>query len=814
MPPRRRVDSLNTHVSSRYNLRPRSRVVQSSTDSGIIDDITVPSTIPRRQTTNGRRQRVRTVVPRVSNEIPSRSVDQTSIEYMYDQCNQAFYTPERCIYHNDIPGYTQYNNEILTNGRYIRPSILRNSEYTNDIRRITTLSSRYTDVSSQRTPPQTLGDALYYTCDDILRPIRSYITSTQLICVMILHVILSISIYWRLYDTSFDFVKHITTPPYYWLTLCILYIPMQWYLLFIYYLLNMLYHIVILVLYLIYQAILNVYYWIYRNICFRLTEHMNTYVIPFVFKCYLWVYIQKPSYVPLPIRQYIDFIMAPRTRSLTRANPDDPANPTEDMLYNNPNPRPTRRALMNGISNNHDDMDDAVDDTLVNHLHDDEDDRHIPSNRTEEVVIPSSSSNIPMRNEDIPQLITTLVNQAMRSSRDEMNNDIRAQLGDITNAVRDTQRQQAEMRQISNMLLQSSTNIPRRNSITMPRQSDMTHETRTTNYVQISTPPAETHRSPNTHSTPYTTPMTTYTIPLERISLQQDEPVNIRTMHTRASALPTQSEFEAFASLSPQNTTKRATSAFLDRVLKYLQFDKQDSELIAEARALTLLAQHLTWAELATELKSYADTNQEFTYSKDLFWRKKRDIHSSKFQSHYAQRQDIGSVLRDAISRNQNNDNDNNVQRDSTDEESVYDIPNTRSRNTIIITIIIVMVITTNEITIGTTITIIITTIIVISITITIRIIIGETTKTINIQIVHVIIIRVITHIPIMIHVITIKITVIGIITITTSVETITIITVIGSITIITTQIIMVIQTIIIKCLCKTKDYHHIHNGI
>ena len=259
-----------------------------------------------------------------------------------------------------------------------------------------------------------------------------------------------------------------------------------------------------------------------------------------------------------------------------------------------------------------------------------------------------------------------------------MDNDIRIQLGDITNAVRDTQRQQTEMRQISNMLLQSSTNIPHRNSITMPRQSDMSHETRTTNYVQISTLPAETHRSPNNHSTPYTTPMTTYTIPLERISLQHNEPV---TMHTRAFALLTQSEFEAFALLSPQSTTKRATSAFLDRVLKYLQFDKQDSELVAEARALTLLVQYLTWAELATELKSYADTNQEFTYSKDLFWRKKRDIYSSKFQSHYVQRQDIGSVLRDAISRNQNNDNDHNVQRDSTDEKSVYDIPNTRSCN-------------------------------------------------------------------------------------------------------------------------------------
>ena len=98
-----------------------------------------------------------------------------------------------------------------------------------------------------------------------------------------------------------------------------------------------------------------------------------------------------------------------------------------------------------------------------------------------------------------------------------MHNDIRAQLGDITNAVRDTQCEQAEIRQISNMLLQLSTNILRRNSIPMPRQSDMSQEIRTTNYVQISTPPVETHGSQNNYSTPYTTPMTTYTITLERI---------------------------------------------------------------------------------------------------------------------------------------------------------------------------------------------------------------------------------------------------------------------------------------------------------
>ena len=386
---------------------------------------------------------------------------------------------------------------------------------------------------------------------------------------------------------------------------------MQWDFLFVYFLLNMLYHVVILVLYLIYQVIYKVYHCIYRNICSRVNDHINTYVVPFVLRCYLWIYIQKPSYVPLPIREYIDFIMAPRTRSLTRANPDDPNNPNDDILYQNPNPRRIRHALTNGMPETHDEMDDTVDDTLIDQRDEDEERNNISTNRIDNAVLPSSTSNMPLRNEDIPQLINTLVSQAIRSNRNEVNNDIRNQLNDITNAVRDTQRQQAEMKQLSNLLLQSSSTIPHRNSITMPRQSDVTHETRTTNYVQISTPPHEQQRSPNTQSTPYITPMTTYTIPLERISLQQDEPVNIRTMHTRASALPTHSEFEAFASLSPQATTKRATSAFLDRVLKYLQFDKQDSELIAEARALTLLAQHLTWAELATELKSYADTNQD-----------------------------------------------------------------------------------------------------------------------------------------------------------------------------------------------------------
>ena len=579
MPPRRRLDSLNTPREHRYNLRPRTRLVQSSSNDSITRDIQDIPRIPQRQTRYSQRSRARCTIPRARSIQSTCLNDPTSIEYMYDQFDQVFYTPERCVYNSGIPCYTNNTNEISINDDYMRPCRPRNSRYTNDRRHITSLSNgytrdiqsislcsneythvipnittlapRYTRIPRHRTPPRTLSDALYYTFDDIIQPIKSYITSTQLICVIFIHVILTISIYWRLYNTSFSFTKHITIPPCYWLYLFLLYIPMQWDILFIYYLLNMLYHVVILVLYLIYQAIYKVYHCIYRNICFRVHNHMNTYVIPFVSKCYLWIYIQKPSYVPLPIREYIDFIMAPHTRSLTRANPDDPNNPNEDILYNNPNPRRIRHALTNGMSEIHDDIDDTVDDTLIDQPEDDEGRNNIPSNRMDNAVIPSSTSNIPLRNEDIPQLINTLVNQAIRSNRNELNNDIRNQLTDITNAVRDTQRQQAEMKQLSNMLLQSSSTIPHRNSITIPRSSHMNHETRATNYVQNTTPPHEQQRSPNTQSTPYITPMTTYTIPLKRISLQQDEPVNIRTMHTRASALPTHSEFEAFASLSP-----------------------------------------------------------------------------------------------------------------------------------------------------------------------------------------------------------------------------------------------------------------------
>ena len=119
---------------------------------------------------------------------------------MYDRCDDTFYTPERCVYGSDIPCYIQYNNVIPIHRRYIRHDMSLNERYMNGIQRITPISDRYTSIVPHRTPLHTLGDALYYTIDDILRPIRSYITSTQLICVVFIHVILSISIYWRLYN--------------------------------------------------------------------------------------------------------------------------------------------------------------------------------------------------------------------------------------------------------------------------------------------------------------------------------------------------------------------------------------------------------------------------------------------------------------------------------------------------------------------------------------------------------------------------------------------------------------------------------------
>ena len=46
MPPRRRLDSLNVQPVSRYNLRPRTRLVQSPIEGSIDVDIPSSSTIP------------------------------------------------------------------------------------------------------------------------------------------------------------------------------------------------------------------------------------------------------------------------------------------------------------------------------------------------------------------------------------------------------------------------------------------------------------------------------------------------------------------------------------------------------------------------------------------------------------------------------------------------------------------------------------------------------------------------------------------------------------------------------------------------
>ena len=46
MPPRRRLDSLNVQPASRYNLRPRTRRVQSPIDGSIVSDIPPSSAIP------------------------------------------------------------------------------------------------------------------------------------------------------------------------------------------------------------------------------------------------------------------------------------------------------------------------------------------------------------------------------------------------------------------------------------------------------------------------------------------------------------------------------------------------------------------------------------------------------------------------------------------------------------------------------------------------------------------------------------------------------------------------------------------------
>ena len=109
MPPRRRVDSLNTRVEGRYNLRPRSRLVQSGSNVNVVRDIQDIPSIPQRQTHPSQHSRVRSAIPRSRNVSSTCLNDPMSIEYMYDQCDQVFYTPERRVYDSNIPRlYCQY----------------------------------------------------------------------------------------------------------------------------------------------------------------------------------------------------------------------------------------------------------------------------------------------------------------------------------------------------------------------------------------------------------------------------------------------------------------------------------------------------------------------------------------------------------------------------------------------------------------------------------------------------------------------------------------------------------------------------------
>ena len=93
MPPRRRPDSLNAQTVPRYNLRPRTRRVQSPIDGSIHDGIQTSSAIPQRSTTNSRPPHVSIASTRRNNTVSARSIDQSSIEYMYDRCNdRVLYT--------------------------------------------------------------------------------------------------------------------------------------------------------------------------------------------------------------------------------------------------------------------------------------------------------------------------------------------------------------------------------------------------------------------------------------------------------------------------------------------------------------------------------------------------------------------------------------------------------------------------------------------------------------------------------------------------------------------------------------------------
>ena len=204
-------------------------------------------------------------------------------------------------------------------------------------------------------PPPNLYKTLLYTIFDAFHPILKILFSIQTLLIFFTHLILTITLFVYFSPPFPDLNTYTHSPTNYWLLFFLLYLPFSLFLAILSYFLRLLKFILYSASSFFKRAIHISFSYISSQYTTNFYLFKISYLYPIANFFYTLAIGPNNSYLPPRIKQYIIYKMAPRTRSLTRSSPDDPNNPTDDILYQNPNPinrppRTIRRTITVGCS--------------------------------------------------------------------------------------------------------------------------------------------------------------------------------------------------------------------------------------------------------------------------------------------------------------------------------------------------------------------------------------------------------------------------------------------------------------------------------
>ena len=478
-------------------------------------------------------------------------------------------------------------------------------------------------------PPPNLYKTLLYTIFDAFHPIIKILFSIQTLLIFLIHIILTFILF-VYFSPPFPDLNTYTHPPTnYWLLFFLLYLPFSLFLAILSYFLRLLKLILYSASSLFKRAIHFSFSYILSQYTINFYFFKISYLYPIANFFYTLAIGPNNSYLPPRIKQYIIYKMAPRTRSLTRSSPDDPNNPTDETMYQNPNrinrpPRTIHRTVTTPSPANDQAFQDA---TNTHPLTATPIDEEIETNCSH----PLPTTHLSTNDTNIPQLIENIVFTLLR--RHPVLNEIHHRIDQLHHSLRQQQSTHSEPQTLTSTIPYPQTTSSQNTQTTPPTSLNNT-QTMATNSISAppqSSSPTTLQQSPQPQIIPPT---------------PHDEPLNIRTVHLRASALLTAHDFEAFARQPVSECTPANISIFVDRLLHYLQHDHNDLELNDEARALTKLSQHLSWEKLAACLRIYSNPTNRFTYGRHEFWRKQLDIYATECNNILPESNDLPTLLR------------------------------------------------------------------------------------------------------------------------------------------------------------------------